>query len=428
LEAVLENAGAEKGVLILLKEGKLVIDAHFQGKQSSVAAAEMNEAMVLQSIPIEESTSIPISLVNYVSRTLETQVIRDASADMSFAADPYIIKHQPKSVLCSPIINQGKLIGLLYLENNLAINAFTSNRLKVLNILSSQAAVSLENALLYQTLEQKVTNRTAQLNAKVKELTQTRHELVQSEKMASLGRLVAGFAHELNTPIGVAVGTASLLQQKVGRINKLLEQEEVDEEDLLAVLEKIDEASALTLSNLRRAANLVMSFKRTAVDQSSDQVRKFNVKDSIEDVISTLNNKFKHTAIEIQIDCAENLSVYSVPGALEQIITNLMVNSLIHGFDDGKKGGNIRIAIALENQRLHLDYSDTGKGIAPSVLEKVFEPFFTTNRAHGGSGLGMYICYNIVTSQLKGTMTGESTLGKGVTFKMEFPVASSLSG
>ncbi|MEN8215965.1 MAG: ATP-binding protein [Pseudomonadota bacterium] len=258
---------------------------------------------------------------------------------------------------------------------------------------------------------------------RIEELVQTRNELVQSEKMASLGRLVAGFAHELNTPIGVAVGTASVLRNKSNFINQLLEQEEVDEDDLVSTLEAIDQAAELTLSNLRRAAGLVSSFKRTAVDQSSEDVRQFEVKSIIKDVINTLHNKFKRTAIEIQLDCPKDFAVYSIPGSLEQILSNLMMNSLIHGFEEGKNDGRIRIAVRLEEKRLHIDYSDTGKGIAPDVLEKIFEPFFTTNRVQGGSGLGMYICYNLVTSQLNGTMTCESSLGKGVLFKMEFPVA-----
>jgi signal transduction histidine kinase len=268
-----------------------------------------------------------------------------------------------------------------------------------------------------------IEKRTAQLKAKVEELTQTRHELVQSEKMASLGRLVAGFAHELNTPIGVAVGTASLLSEKSKFINQLLEDEEVDEEELISALETIDEASKLTLSNLRRAAGLVSSFKRTAVDQTSEQARKFTVKATIEDVINTLHNKFKRTSIKIQLECPEHLEIYSIPGTLEQIVTNLMMNSLIHGFEEGKHSGHIMIAVHLENQHLLINYLDTGKGIAPDALEKVFEPFFTTHRAHGGSGLGMYICYNLVTSQLKGTMNCKSTPDNGVNFRILFPVS-----
>lgn len=271
-------------------------------------------------------------------------------------------------------------------------------------------------------LEQRVIDRTAQLDAKIEELTQTRHELMQSEKMASLGRLVAGFAHELNTPIGVAVGTASTLQHKTQFLHQLFEQEEVDEEDVLAALATVDEAAALTLSNLRRASHLVNSFKRTAVDQTSEDVRRFDIKTTIEDVINTLHNKFKRTNIRINLDCPDNLKVYTVPGALEQVLTNLIMNSWTHGFNEGADAGNINIQVSLMDERLKVDYSDTGTGISPEDLQKIFEPFFTTNRARGGSGLGMYICYNLVTSQLGGTMTCDSTVGEGVTFKIDIPV------
>ena len=279
-----------------------------------------------------------------------------------------------------------------------------------------------EEVLARVTTHLHIRDLTVKLNAKVEELTQTRHELVQSEKMASLGRLVAGFAHELNTPLGVALSSASLLQRKMIDLNQLMEQDEVDEDDLLSVLDSIDKATNLNVSNLKRAANLVTSFKRTAIDQTSDKVRSFEVKQLIQDTINTLHSRFKKTEIEISMDCPKDLKVKSLPGALEQILTNLLMNSLIHGFNEGQDVGSISIKAQLDGDNLHLEYSDNGKGIASENLEKIFEPFFTTHRAHGGSGLGMYICYNLVTTQLLGTITCESQLGQGVVFKIDYPV------
>jgi signal transduction histidine kinase len=281
-----------------------------------------------------------------------------------------------------------------------------------------------EEVLARVTTHLRIRDLSLKLNTKIEELTQTRHELVQSEKMASIGRLVAGFAHEINTPIGVAVGAASTLEERAHAIDKQLEQEEVQEEELLENLETIKEAARLTLSNLKRASHLVKSFKRTAIDQTSDQVRRFEVKALIEDVINTLHNQFKRTAIKIQVDCPNKLAIKSMPGALEQILTNFMMNSLIHGFDNGNHAGYINIKVQLEDNHLHLEYSDTGKGIAANNLEKIFEPFFTTYRAKGGSGLGLYICYNIVINQLHGTITCDSTPGKYVVFKMDYPIDS----
>ncbi|MDM8565073.1 hybrid sensor histidine kinase/response regulator [Candidatus Halobeggiatoa sp. HSG11] len=262
---------------------------------------------------------------------------------------------------------------------------------------------------------------TYKLNHKIEELTLTRKELVQSEKMASLGRLVAGFAHELNTPLGVAIGSASTLQIETKRINEIMEQEEVDVDELLSSLDSVDKSSNLALSNLERAANLVTSFKRTAIDQTSDEFISFKVKELVDNIINLLHNHFKTTAIEILVDCSKELIITSIPGALEQIITNLLMNSLIHGFNEGLDSGTISINIKLVGEILHLEYSDTGKGIAQENLEKIFEPFFTTNRANGGSGLGMYICYNLITNQLKGDINCESTSGKGSIFKIDFP-------
>jgi signal transduction histidine kinase len=158
------------------------------------------------------------------------------------------------------------------------------------------------------------------------------------------------------------------------------------------------------------------------VDQTSDEVRSFYVHEVINDTINTLHNRFKQTDIEISVACPKELKIKSLPGALEQVLTNLLMNSLIHGFDEGQNAGIIKINVQMNENNLHIEYSDNGKGIAPENLEKIFEPFFTTHRAHGGSGLGMYICYNIVSTKLQGTITCESTLGKGVVFKIDFPI------
>ncbi len=282
--------------------------------------------------------------------------------------------------------------------------------------------IQQEEVLARLTTHLRIRDLTLNLSYKVEELTKIREELVQSEKIASLGRLVAGFAHELNTPLGVAVGSASTLQREVKKINVLMEQEEIDVDELLSALNTIDKGFDLTLSNLERAANLVTSFKRTAVDQTSDEIRKFNVYEVVSDTINILHSHFKKTDINIKINCPNNLTISSLPGALEQILTNLLMNSLVHGFNDGKSTGLINIKVQHDQQLLYLEYSDTGKGIAQENLAKIFEPFFTTNRAYGGSGLGMYICYNLVTTQLHGKISCESNFGKGTAFKINFPV------
>jgi len=421
MDIVIENAGAQRGFLILKQE-------QVQEEQEQIwvieasGAIDTKEISVLQALPIENH--LPKAIINYVAHTQKPVVLTDAREQEFYMDDPYIQKHQTKSVLCFPIIYQQELKTILYLENNLTTGAFTPKRLSLLTMLSTQIAISLENAQWFIRLDGKVAERTAQLKAKIAELTRTRHELVQSEKMASLGRLVAGFAHELNTPIGVALGTASTLFNYANAINQLLDQEEVDEQELVDKLDDVKKVASLTLSNLERAAKLITSFKRTAVDQTSDEVRIFQVKEVIKDTINTLHSHFKNTNIEISVTCPNDLKVNSLPGALEQILTNLLMNSLIHGFGEGQHtSSRIKITASQSEQNLmHLEYSDNGKGIPEENLEKIFEPFFTTHRAHGGSGLGMYICYNLITTQLQGTITCESILGKGVVFKMNYPI------
>jgi signal transduction histidine kinase len=266
-----------------------------------------------------------------------------------------------------------------------------------------------------------------ELSSTIAELHHTQDELTQSEKMASLGRLVSGFAHELNTPIGIAVGSASALQEQAHKVKWLLEQEEVNVDDLVSSVNSIDEGFKLTLSNLERAGNLINSFKRTAIDQTMSEANFFNVSEVIQDTLNTLKNQFKKTAINLHVSCPKDLTVVSFAGALEQILTNLLINSLIHGFDEGRNPGDIHIQMELQGERLQLCYTDNGRGIAAEHLEKIFEPFFTTHRSHGGTGLGAYICYNLVTVQLKGSIHCDSTLGNGVTFRISYPVAHHLS-
>jgi two-component system, NtrC family, sensor kinase len=260
------------------------------------------------------------------------------------------------------------------------------------------------------------------LSNQLLELKQAREELIHSEKMATLGRLVAGFAHEINTPIGVSVAATSQTFESVSNIIRMLESEEVDEEKLVDYLETIEETTELSLSNLRKGSEMINRFKRTSIDQSNEQVRRFNVKELIDDVLFSLHNQFKRGHIEITVSCPQKMEINHSPGILDQILTNLLINSRIHGFENGTLPGEIIIKAALVDGFLHLDYSDTGKGIETINLPQLFEPFFTTQRSQGSSGLGLYICYNLVTSKLHGEISCNSDVGKGTQFRIRFPV------
>lgn len=279
---------------------------------------------------------------------------------------------------------------------------------------------SIQRQLEKKNAELERLNR--ELSLTIEELGRTREELIRSEKMASLGRLVSGFAHEINTPVGIAITASSSLYDAQQNIAQMLSREEVNEEELIEHLETIREASQLTLVNLRRAGDLVGSFKRTSIDQTAENPRLFGIYEAIDDVRLSLGNKFKRTDISVRIDCPRELSIFGYPGALSQILTNLMMNSLIHAFEDGKLPGQINIRAELKDNILHLEYADTGRGMDEEAVKKLFEPFFTTRRARGGTGLGMYICYNIVVSRLRGVIECESKPGEGTRFRIAFPV------
>lgn len=269
----------------------------------------------------------------------------------------------------------------------------------------------------------------ARLVQKEKALTQSLSDLkaaqarlVESEKMASLGRLVAGFAHEINTPVGIALTASSSIEEASRQIERMLMQEEVEEDDLISTLETIRDASRLVFSNLNRSADLVRSFKRTSVDQSVGELSIYSLNDTIKDVLTSMRMTIKQTPITAVFDSHERIDLFGNPGDIFQVISNLFENSVRHGFDNGKREGRISIEIQKENDSVRIHYSDTGKGMPTEVAERVFEPFYTTVRARGGTGLGMYICHNIVTSRLKGTIECKSTPGKGTQFLLTVPV------
>ncbi|MBF0309671.1 MAG: HAMP domain-containing histidine kinase [Magnetococcales bacterium] len=264
-----------------------------------------------------------------------------------------------------------------------------------------------------------------QLRETIHDLETTREELIHVEKMASLGRLVAGFAHEVNTPVGIAVGSFSQLPEVMGRIQQMLQGEEVDGDLLDREVAMAREAVGLGMTNLFRAAEIVSRFKRTTLDQASEERRLFNVCDVIEDVLVSVHNAFKSSPITITWECPPELEIFGQPGLMGQLLTNLLMNSHRHGFDDGKRGGTIRIEASLQEEMLHLDYRDDGRGMTADVVAKAFDPFFTTARERGGSGLGLYICYNIVRNQLQGAIHLRSEPGEGVCFTVRFPATLS---
>ena len=280
---------------------------------------------------------------------------------------------------------------------------------------------------LNEKLEERVESRTQNLNdvnyelkESIDTIKKTQSQLIQSEKMAALGGLVAGVAHEINTPIGLSVTGVTHLQDISVALKKLYNNNDMTQDDFEDYLDTNIQLCESIYINLKRGAELVASFKKVASDQSIEEKRSFRVKEYLEQVLISLRNKLKQTKINVDIICDDKLELFSDAGAIAQIITNLIMNSLIHGFNKGDKG-KITLTVINENNKFIIIYADNGKGIDKETLPKVFDPFFTTNREAGGTGLGLNIIYNIVTSSLGGEISVESKVGIGTTFTIILP-------
>ncbi len=259
------------------------------------------------------------------------------------------------------------------------------------------------------------------LKETITNLKKTQDQLLASEKMAALGGLVAGVAHEINTPIGIGLTGISHLEDMTDNVvsrykNKDLSQEEFDE-----YLSTSNELNSLVHKNLEKAAQLVRSFKQVAVDQSSEEKRIFNLKNYMHEILASLQSIIKKTQLKIKVECPEDIIINSYPGAYSQVISNLIMNSIVHGFNRNEKG-YIVINIEKQDKTIKLIYKDNGKGISKENLSKIFDPFFTTKRNSGGSGLGLNIIFNIVASTLNGTISCESEENKGTKFIITFNV------
>ncbi len=251
-------------------------------------------------------------------------------------------------------------------------------------------------------------------------MKQTQKHLVESEKLAALGGLVAGIAHEINTPLGISVTAASHLQMKIDQYQKRYEQGGLTKREFESLLKAARDSSSILGSNLNRASDLIRSFKQIAVDQSSEKPRVVNLYDYVDEIINSLNPQLRLGDFHIHNDTLPSLQVHSYPGAISQITTNLILNSLIHGFH-GLEGGDIWIKFQLQGNDIVMTYKDNGVGIDQQYIDKIFDPFFTTNREQGGSGLGLNIVYNIVTQTLAGKVDVKNEVGQGVTFTIRFP-------
>jgi len=260
------------------------------------------------------------------------------------------------------------------------------------------------------------------LNRSLEHLRQTQSQLVQAEKMAALGSLVAGISHEINTPLGIGVTSATALQEELHRLRREFDAGTMKRSTLERYLVHGLEGCDILVRNLMRAAELIRSFKQVAVDQASDERRVFDLREYIDEVVLSLQPRFKGRRVQVLNRSQAGLRVDTHPGAIFQVLSNLLLNALQHGYEADDEG-TILIAAQRVGDEVQIECIDDGRGIAPEIRDRIFEPFFTTRRGTGGSGLGLHIVFNLVVSTLNGSIQLVPGAGRGTTFRINFPLS-----
>ncbi|OQW93420.1 MAG: hypothetical protein BWK79_11235, partial [Beggiatoa sp. IS2] len=387
MRVVIENAGAEVGFLILEKQGQFWIEAEVR--------AGSQEVSIFHSLPLESESQqisahllVPITLINYVLRTQNELVLNDVTHIGMFAADPYIKQYQPKSVLCMPMIYQGHLIGALYLENNLVPQAFTADRLTILELLSTQIAISLQNALLYRQNEQ------------------ARHEAETANRAKST--FLANMSHELRTPLNAIIGYSDLITE---------DATDMGCGEIVPDLNKIQNAAKQLLGIISG----VLDISKIEADKMELNNSQFEVNDIIKDVVTLLQPMLTEEGNQLIVNCQPDVGkLYADVIKVQQILVNLLTNAIKF-----TRKGTITLEVNRSFEWLTIAVTDTGIGIAPNQIENIFKPFHqadnSTTRQYGGTGLGLTICERFCRL-MDGHIDVISELGKGSTFTVQLPI------
>lgn len=281
-------------------------------------------------------------------------------------------------------------------------------------------SINSEQKLTLSKHELELSNKS--ISSSLSKLKSMQDQLIESEKMASLGQLISGVSHEINTPIGICVTSASYLEEQSNEFFKQFQDNKLARKDFEEYMESHKSSTQLINENLRKASELIAIFKQVAVDQDLDSPRRFYLGKFIQELLSSFSHKTKGKSIEMSLSGQHDFEIYNYAGALIVILTHLINNSILHGFSQVNEG-NIDIHISLKDEQVILEYRDNGCGMNPEDNERVFSPFFTTKRNAGFCGLGMNIVYNQTTQKLLGSLTCTSEPNQGVYIKLCFPQA-----
>jgi predicted ATPase/signal transduction histidine kinase/DNA-binding NarL/FixJ family response regulator/tRNA A-37 threonylcarbamoyl transferase component Bud32 len=414
MQILLENAGAGTGFLILEKAGQLLIEAS--------GSVDKDEISVQQSMPVETSQQLPLSIINYVRQAQENVVLNDATSDGLFTMDSYILNSKPKSILCTPIINQGKLIGILYLENNLTTGAFTPERLEILQLLSSQAAISIENARLYQdlenysrTLEEKVKERTHQLQEKNLHLQQEisvseaaiRHRKRAEEAAEAANRakseFLANMSHELRTPLNGILGYTQIFK----KYRNFTDQQK----NGIDIIHQCGE-------HLLMLINDILDLSKIEAQKMELHLKDFHFLEFINGIYEICRIRAEQKGISLIYQTLSPLPkvIRADEKRLRQVLINLLSNAVKF-----TEKGRITFKVGYQKAKLRFEVEDTGIGIAPEQLEEIFLPFQQVGEARyktEGTGLGLAISRQLV-QMMDGELKVNSALGQGSIFWLD---------
>lgn len=329
-----------------------------------------------------------------------------------------------------PMISSNILHGIIVVQSYDEKIVFTENDLELLSYVGQHVAQAIESAINMKQrtdAQLKLAKQHRILEEQHKELKdtllklqRTQQKLVQQEKMASLGGLVAGIAHEINTPLGICVTGVSHLIEELRHAKQALDNEELTESTLVEFFDEVENAGRILTANTKRAADLVQSFKQVAVDQSSNSIRDINLAHYIQEVLLSLRPALKKVKHKVIVQCDDHINITANAGAISQVLSNLIINSIKHGFE-GIEEGKIIIKVEEKNNSIILRYADDGVGIDNEAMNQLFEPFYTTKRGDGGSGLGTHLVYNLVTAALHGRLEAKSEINKGLAYLIKFP-------